>query len=177
MSDKNTPVPDAASYKNLVDLMALHAEAHGRMAALEAELQQEWLELVDKRRKEYADLQHTIADSQESIEVLATLNPQWFEKAKTLKTPYGTVAFRKTTKLNVKNEEVTIVLIEQRGEEEVGLYVRTKKELNLEALEKLDDAELKKFRITRETTESCTVKAAKVDLGKAVKKAAEAPAA
>ena len=177
MSDQNKSVPDAQSYKNLVDLMALHAEAVGRMAALENELQQEWLELVDKRRKEYAELQHTIADSQESIEMLATLNPQWFEKAKTLKTPYGTVAFRSTTKLNVKNEEVTIVLIEQRGEEEAAKFIRTTKGLNLEALEQLEDAELKKLRITRETTESCTVKAAKVDLGKAVKKAAETPAA
>jgi hypothetical protein len=180
MSDKNTAVPDAQSYKNLVDLMALHAEGVNRLAELENEFLQEYLAMVDTRRKEYADLQQKIADSQEGIELAATLNPQWFEKSKTLKTPYGTVAFRKTTKLNVKNEEVSIVLIEQftellgdKEKEVAESYIRTNKELDLEALEKLSDAELKKFRITRETTESCTVKAAKIDLGKAVKKAAE----
>lgn len=183
MSDTNTTVPDAHSYKNLIDLMALYADGVNRLAELENELLQEHLAMVDTRRKDYADLQQKIADSQESIETLATLNPQWFAKAKTLKTPYGTIAFRKTTKLNVKNEEASIILIEQQIEKLEGAdkeaaegYIRTNKELDLEALEKLPDVDLKKFRITRETTESCTVKAAKIDLGKAVKKAAEAPA-
>ena len=88
MSDRtNTPVPDALSYKNLVDLMALYSEAVGRMGALENELQAEFLALVDLKRDEYSKLQHSIAESEEAIEDLAVLNPQWFVKAKTLKTP------------------------------------------------------------------------------------------
>ncbi|WP_193214967.1 host-nuclease inhibitor Gam family protein [Luteolibacter marinus] len=164
---------DTTSYKNLVDLMAIHADATGRLAAMEIELQEEFLKLVDERRKEFARLQGILGESQTSIETLATINPQWFEKKKTLKTPYGSVSFRKTSKLNVKNEEVTIVLIEQRGDQDKAAYLREKKELNLEALEKLDDAELKALRIVRETTESCKVTAAKIDLGKAVAKSTE----
>ena len=169
MPPKNDTDPD--SYKNLVDLLSVYAEATGRLAEMEGELNEELLNLVDGRRKDYAQLQSTISEAEQSIEALAIMNPQWFAKAKSVKTPYGSVGFRKTSKLVVKNEELTIVLIEQRGEEDKAAYLRTKQELNLEALEALDPAELKALRITRETTESCTVKAAKIDLGKAVAKA------
>ena len=167
--------PAANTYENLVNLMSVHAEASASMAEMEADLQREWLELVDTRRKDYAKLQEAIATSAEGIELLATLNPQWFEKAKTLKTPYGSVAFRSVTKLEIKNEEVTILLIEQQYEEG-NPYLITRKELSIEALEQLSDDDLKALRIRRVTTESCTVKAGKIDLGKAVKKSPDEPA-
>jgi len=165
-------VPDAQSYKNLVDLMAIHSDATGRMANLETELQGEWLALVDAKRSEFAKLQQLLGESEEGIEQLATSNPQWFVKSKSLKTPYGTVQFRSTTKLIASSPDVTIALIKADGEEQKGLYLRQSEELNLEALEKLDDHQLARLHITRETSESCTVKPIKIDLGKAVKKAA-----
>lgn len=168
----NRPVADAADFKNLVDLMAIMAEGSARMSELESGLQQDWLDLVDARRKDYASLQFAIGQAEEAIETLALTNPQWFEKAKTLKTPYGTVSFRKSTKLEVKNEEVSILLLEQLGQD--GLpFVRTAKALNLEALEKLDDTELERLRIKRVSTDSLSIKPAKVDLGKAVKQTAK----
>lgn len=164
------PAPE--SYANLINLQSVHSEAHARMAELEAMLHQAWLDVVDEYRTEYAKLQEAIATAEEGIEYLATVNPQWFEKSRTLKTPYGSVAFRRVTKLDVHNEEVTIAILEQIGEEGLPFLVPSKK-LNLEALEKLSDNELDRIRIKRVTTDSCTVKPAKIDLGKAVKAAAE----
>ena len=167
-----TTTTDPASYKNLVDLMAIMAEGTARLGELENGLQQDWIDLVDARRKDYASLQFAIGQAEESIETLAITNPQWFEKSKTLKTPYGTVGFRRTSKLEVKNEEVSILLLEQLGQD--GLpFIRQAKALNLEALEKLDDSELERLRIRRVTTEVCKITAAKIDLGKAVKAAAK----
>lgn len=160
------------SYTNLVNLQAIHSEAHARMAELESMLQQAWLDIVDSYRPEYAKIQEAIATSEEGIEYLATINKQWFEKSRTLKTPYGTVGFRRVTKLEVKNEDVTIALLEQIGEDGLPFLVPSKK-LNLEALEKLDDEELARIRVARVTTDSCQVKPAKIDLGKAVKAAAQ----
>ncbi len=168
----NTPAPtaDPAAYKNLVDLMAIHCEATARMGELENDLQQCWLDLVDARRKDYAELQGILGNTENAIEESAILNPQWFSKVKTLKTPYGTVGVRKVSKLECKNEEVSLLLLEQLGQD--GLpFVRTVKALNLEALEKLDDSELERLRIRRITANTYKITPAKVDLGKAVKNA------
>lgn len=169
----NTQVTDAADFKNLVNLMAIMAEGTARLGELENGLQQDYIDLVDARRKDYASLQFALGQAEESIETLAFSNPQWFEKTKTLKTPYGSISFRRSTKLDVKNEEVSILLLEQLGQD--GLpFVRTAKALNLEALEKLDDTELDRLRIKRVNSESLTIKPVKVDLGKAVKAATRA---
>lgn len=175
MNSTTTSSSDPAAYKNFVDLMAIHCEATARMGELENDLQQCWLDLVDARRKDYAELQGLLGSSENAIEECAILNPQWFAKLKTLKTPYGTVGFRKVSKLECKNEEVSLLLLEQLGQD--GLpFVRSCKALNLEALEKLDDSELERLRIRRITTNTCKITPAKIDLGKAVRAAAAAEA-
>lgn len=172
-TDTNKQVADAADYKNLIDLMAIYAEAVSRMDELENDLNQAWLDLVDARRKDYASLQFHIGQAETSIRDLAEMNPQWFAKARSLKTPYGTVAFRSGSKLEVKNEEASIILLEQLGTE--GLpFIKMEKKLILEALEKLSDSELERLRIKRVATESCNIKPAKIDMGKAVAAAAKA---
>jgi hypothetical protein len=169
---KNNDTTTDQDYKNLVDCMAVYSEATARMAELEADLQQCWLDLVDARRKDYTTLQSTLTRAEEACRCASELHPEWFAKVKSIKTPYGTVAFRKSTKLEVPNEEVSIVLLEQLGQD--GLpFIQTAKKLNLEALEKLSDEELKRLRITRYATENFKITAAKVDLGKAVKESAK----
>lgn len=168
MTTPKTESATAADYKNLIDLLAIVAEGSARLGELENGLHQDYLDLVDARRKDYTSLQFAIGKAEEGIEALALSNPAWFEKSKTIKTPYGSVSFRKSTKLDVKNEEVSILLLEQLGQD--GLpFIRTNKALNLEALEKLDDSELERLRIKRVSAESLTIKPSKVDLGKAVK--------
>ena len=164
----NTPTTTTEDYKNLVDLMALYCEGSALMRELENDLQQAWLDLVDARRKDYTHLQGILGSTERAIEVAALMNPQWFEKVKSLKTPYGTVAFRSSSKLEVKNEEVSILLLEQLGQD--GLpFIRAAKALNLEALEKLEDSELERLRIRRVLTETCKITPTKIDMGKAVK--------
>ena len=162
---------DQETYANFVNLQAVHSEASARLSEMENDLQQKWLSLVDEHRKDYARLQQAAADAEEGIEYLASVNPQWFVKARTIKTPYGKVQFRKTTKLEVKNPELSVVLLKQLGQDSLPFLV-VKEELNLEALEKLTDQELERLKIKRITTDSCTVTPIKIDLGKAVKAAA-----
>lgn len=160
-------------YTNLINCLSIHAEANARLGELENDLQQAFIDLVDARRADYATLQNTLSKSADAIEAAATLHPEWFAKAKSIKTPYGTVAFRSVTKLEVPNEEVSIVLLEQLGQDGLPFLV-TEKRLNLEALEKLDDQELARLRIRRVQTENFSIKPAKIDMGKAVARAVAA---
>jgi len=163
---------DSADYTNLVNLIAMGAEADARLGELENDLNQEWLAIVDARRADYAKLQQAKAAAEEAMKDAAEMNPQWFAKQKTLKTPYGQIAFRRSTKLEVKNEEASIILLEQLGQD--GLpFLKTEKRLVLEALEKMEDSELERLRIKRVATETFSVKYAKPDLGKAVAAAAK----
>lgn len=168
---KDMPLPSEEAYTNLVNLLAIHTEAANRMAALENAVQVAYLDIIDENRGLYAKLQNTLSESEAAIKLAALQHPEWFQAIKTLKTPYGTVGFRSATKLEVPNEELTIALIERLPD--ADLYLRTRKFLNLEALESLEDFALKGLQITRVTSDKCTVTPAKVDLGKAVKKAAE----
>jgi hypothetical protein len=174
-NNNNSQVADAPEYKNLIDLMAIYAEAESRMDELQSDLHQAWLDLVDARRKDYAGLQFTTGEAKESIRFLAENHPKWFGKKKSIKTLYGTVSFRKGTKLQVENEEASILRLEQLGQK--GLpFLKSEKKLVLEALEKLSDEELKRLGIERVETESFSIKTAKPDMGKAVATAEEAPA-
>ncbi len=116
---KNAPSPDpSGEYQNLVDLLAIVSECEARLKSMEADLQSEFLEAVDTRRKEYSDLQQKQIEAEQSIELIARKHPEWFASRRSLKTPYGAVNFRKSTKLVVANEEVSILLIQQRSDEE-----------------------------------------------------------
>lgn len=157
-------------YKDVVDNLSILLDATNQQTALETRINQGYLDLVDEHREEYAKLQEAISKVNANIEAIALVNPQWFEQKKTLTTPYGEVKSRKSTTLEVPNEEVTIVLLEQLGPE-AAAFIRTKKELNLEALEQLSDEELKRIRITRVVKETITAKPKQIDMGKAAKSA------
>lgn len=157
----------STEYKNLVDLLAVYTEGKQRLATLENDAQSEFTEIVDAHRDEYAELQSKIGAAEVAIEAIVAAHPEWFTEKRSVKTPWGAVKVKRTTKLEVKNEEATILRIEhaKRGEQ----FVRIEKTLNLEALENLSDAELKSFGIIRIHEESVTVVEAKIDFGKAVK--------
>lgn len=170
------PAARADQYKDLVDCLAILTEMTNRLTKLETEMQDEFIDLMDGRRKEYTDLQGGIAKAEQTIRDIATLNPQWFEDSKTVTTPYGAVQSRKTTSLEVANEEVTIALLQQLGADSAP-FLRVETTLNLEALESLPDSELARIRVKRVTTEKITAKPGKVNLGKAAKAAEKKAAA
>lgn len=172
----NTTEEQSVEYKNMVDLLAVYSEASNQLAELQAEVNSEMLAEMDSRRADYAKLQETLTKTETALEVVALAHPQWFATRKSIKTPYGTVKFTKSTRLEIKNEEVSLLLIKQRLESGTPLprahYIRVEEALNLEALENLDDETLKSFRINRVPVENFKVEAASVDMGKAVKEAA-----
>lgn len=172
MSKKPDTKPE--SYKNLIDLMSIYAEANTRLEAIKSELQAAFLDLVDQHREEYAQLQAVITESEAAIEHIARINPAWFEQARSIKTPYGQVKFHSSKKLDIPNEEASVLLIQSKcSEEEQERYLRTQVTLNVEALEKLTDLQLAQFRINRVANDNFSLKAGTIDLGKAVKQAAE----
>lgn len=157
-----------------------YTSAANKLAALEAEFQTAITELIAECfRQDFAELQTELSELESRIETLAIRHPEWFVKSKTLKTPFGSVASRSTTKLDIPCEEATIALLEVRGDEGKP-FLRERKYLSVEALEALDDGELRRLKVNRVTTEKVTISPAKVDLGKAVKAAKagkeEAPA-
>lgn len=181
---QNTPDTDSSDFKALVDLVALYTDAHNEIAQLEAWANRELIDLLDEKKADYAKLQAVLTESETALEGIALKHPEWFVTRKSIKTPYGTVKLTKSSKLVVSNEEVSILLIQRAlenalgkpAEESLANLLRTHTALNLEALEALDDALLKQFKITRSTTENFSVSPAAVNMGKAVKQAVESEA-
>jgi len=174
-------VKDPEQFKTLVELLAIFSEVTNSLAALETEANKQLFQILEGSKANFALLQSTVTEAEKKIKELALLHPEWFGSKKTLTTPYGKVKSTSTTKLDAANEEVSIVLIEHAGERDKGFkaadYLHQKKSLNLEALEKLDDGELAKFRIKRIKTDSISVTPAKLDMGKAVEEAVQQEAA
>ncbi len=158
-------------YADLTALLEAYTATSNALAQVDASFQTSMTELIaEVYRDDFALLQTELSGVESKIEVLAIRHPEWFAKTKTLKTPFGTVASRSTTKLDVPNEEATIALLELRGEA-AKPFLRQRTYLSLEALEALDDGELRQLKVARVTTEKITISAAKVDLGKALKAA------
>lgn len=161
-------------YTKLTTELSRYTKLSNCLARIEADFQDAITDLIGQVfRDEFATTQAELSEVEARIETLAIRHPEWFAKSKTIKTPFGSVASRSTTKLDVPNEEATIALLELRGQQ-AEPFLRTRKYLSLESLEALDDGELKQLKLARVTTEKITISPAKVDLGKAVKKAAEA---
>jgi len=179
MTKNNTTAPDhkSADFKNIVDLLAIYSEASHRLDEMQANLNCEVVECIDGYKADYATMQKTLTETETALEVIATRHPEWFKEKKGLKTPYGTVKFTRSAPLVVPNAELSMELIRRDAAAVLALdpenLIRTVEELNLEVLETLTPEQLKVFKIRRETKENFSIVPAKVDLGKAVKEAAE----
>jgi len=186
---KPLPIDEASTdYKNMVDLLAILTQASNQLLQLRGSAQEALIDIMDDLRGDYAALQETVSKTEAAIEAVARMHPEWFKARKSIKTPYGEVAFRSSTSLEVENEAATIVRIQLEaqklypGEGDAAIaarriyietYVRQKESLNKEALEGESDAFLFKLGIKRIPDESFSAKPAVLDLGKAVKEAVE----
>jgi hypothetical protein len=165
-----------SEYKALIDLLAVFSEASVRLSELQARADAALLETVDGERKEFAELSTALEETDKAIKDLATKHPEWAD-GRTIKTPYGTVRFTRTTKLKVPSPEATVALIRSKiKDHDPTEFIRTREEPDLEALDRLDDSILAKVGIIRETTDSVSIKPAKVDLGKTGDKKGKATA-
>jgi hypothetical protein len=161
-------LPDDAEFRNLTDLMDVGTAAANQLATIEAEVNESMQELIDEFRKDYAAAQSALAKAEAAMEIACRANPGWFAKAKSIKTPWGKVAFRSGASLLVKDEEATVRLIEAIHKPDAEQYLRTVKLPNLEALEALPDEELKRVMVKRLVKDSFSFTPAKIDMGTAV---------
>lgn len=163
-------------YTVLTEELNQFTRVSNQLAVVESNFQAALADLIGEcYREDFATLQAELTEVEARIETLAIRHPEWFAKTKTIKTPFGSVASRSSTKIDVPNEEATIALLELRGDP-AKPFLRERKYLSIESLEALDDAELRILKCQRVTSEKITITAAKVDLGKALKKNAKEPA-
>lgn len=166
-------LPEGPDFEEVVNLMAVGSEAAARLAEIKAETDLAYVELVDEFKSDYAKFQAALASAEAAMEVFCRKNPKWFSSAKSVKTPYGKIAFRSGTSLVVRDEEATVRLIQALHAPEAGQFLRIQAVPDLEALEKLDDEELKRILVKRESADVFRFTPAGVELGKAAKEAAE----
>jgi hypothetical protein len=171
MNSPIAPAPTALKedFGALVNLLADLTDAANDLQKLEASLNQDHLAAVRLHVDRYKELQTRIGQAEAALAVVAQRNPQWFEEKKTLATPYGQVKRTTSTALVIADEAATIALIRAAKREEDFLEIKTA--IRKEALETLEDAELRKYGVRRETTHNFKPEPASVDLGKAVKAA------
>ena len=176
---KNT-VTQQDDFQRLVCLLAVYTDSNNQLAALEAETNGLFQTLIEDKKEEYAVLQKSMTEAEAAAEELVRNHPEWLPGDKrSIKTPFGTANFRRSSSLDIPDEKRTITAIEwhEIQEAEAGRefsreeYVRTKETLDLEALEKLDDVLLATLHIERKHSDSFSITAAKVPMGKAVQDA------
>lgn len=169
--NNSTPTPTAPKndFGDLVNLLASLTEAENELRKLEASLNQDHLAAVRLHVDSYKELQTKIGEAKAAIEIISARNVQWFEERKTLATPYGEVKRTTSTKLVIADETATIALI--RAARRSDDFLETRITIRREVLETLEDEELRKFGVRRETTHNYKPEPAAIDLGKAVKDA------
>lgn len=181
MKKLDTTITGSEDYKNMINLLAVLSEASNRMDELQAGANGQLLEILDDQKSDYAKLQSTITQADAALELIARSHPEWFTAKQSIKTPYGTVKFHSSTVLQVKNEEASIILIQDEARTnpdfKPSLFIKKAETLDREALERLDDATLERLRIKRVPKSNFSAVPAKLDMGKAVKEAVEKEAA
>lgn len=168
-------------FKNMCDLLGVFSEGTAQLKAMQGEMDSMLLSLIDDKKSEYATLQKAVTEAETGLEVIALRHPEWFTEKRSIKTPFGTVKFSRSTVLEIKNEELTIELVRsqlvsnsEKPLETEAQFIRQVEALDREALEKLDDDALKRLKVRRVAKDNFSVVAATIDLGKAVKQAATA---
>lgn len=165
-------------FQRLVALMNSFSVASNALKLLEATVNESQMKIVTTHSKEYADLQLALADAEKELKNISQDHPEWFGDKKSIKTPFGTVKFHRSSKLVVKNKEVTLARLDVKAARDEKFdrsrYVRTEESINVESFEGMDDKELAYFGIERSQEENFSVKPVEMDMGKAVKEATEA---
>ena len=160
-----TPPDSASDFAQLVQMQELFFESETTLNALQSDMDKILSAALETLKKKYIDNKVIRDQSEAAIKALAMKHPEW-KSGQTIKTPFGVVEFRKSQRLEVASEPRAMELI-QGLREHPEEFINITKELDLEALERLDDTVLEALGIARVNTEKITVKPAKFDMGKA----------
>lgn len=169
--------PQAASHPDpfavLMEWQRRHDAALRRLAELEGEVAAALAVAVGERTAEFAALRRESADLESRLVTLAAAHPEWRE-GQSVKSPLGRIEFRSVTRLAPVNAAASILLVETLvgpGSARETLrgwrpeqFLAVEKRLRLEALEALDDADLRALGIRRTRTETASVKPARPSL-------------
>jgi Bacteriophage Mu Gam like protein len=165
-----------SDYQRLVTALERFSRASAAASGVQALVDTALMGLIEKHRDAHAELASAATAAEEEVKGIARAHPEWAD-GRTIKTPFGSVQFRRTSKLVVRDEEATLRKIEENKIELAPEeFIRVEKHPNLEALEALDDGQLRKLGVVRETSDAIVVKPAKVELGKPRSQAAAEPA-
>lgn len=173
------PSHQTQDFARLVELQQEHTKSSTELERIQTQMTDDSQLGASKHTAEYVCHQERVSAVEAEIKQLFARNPQWLtDGEKTVKTPFGSVSSRRSTSLDIPDEEATVTLLELRAvrqtDFDAGLFIRIKKVPNYEALESLPDDELSKLGVTRVTTDRITVKPAKVDAAKVVRAAKKA---
>ena len=184
MNKQHTTMDTATEdFQKLLVLQKRHNDILSALNTLASELNtvhRDWLKrIVDDAV--VADAERQWIES-EAEAICRRHEDDWFAERQSIKTPLGTAKFHRSTALDVPSEELTLELLKARNGEVLDAgepplvaenYVRVERALNLDALGTLSDAALSGLKVRRVTKENFALVPASVDLGKAVKEAAE----
>jgi hypothetical protein len=174
------------SYNQLNQLLADHSRLSAELAGIESDANLRTLRAVTPLLPTHAETKAAIGEIEGKVRAIAVANPELFpEDKKTHTTPFGAISFRTTSFLEIEDEEKAMLKIKLACEREMlratragtpplfteDTLLRTKQECNLEALEKLDDAQLALFGIARKSEEKFSLKPLEVKADKLSKKA------
>lgn len=166
-----TAAGTSQDFARLAELQQLHSKDTNSLELLEVKMNELALRSSSAFATDYVILQEALAARDTEIKALFARHPEWCADSKSVKTPFGEVAQRTVTELEVPNPAMTVALIEAKFAEAAGDYLRVEKSPNIEALESLSNDELVKLGVQRVSTERVTVKPAKVSVAKTVKAA------
>lgn len=168
-STKTIDLPKSPDFERALELLDALGSAQDELKNIEAITAEHIRGVLRDIKAKYSQHQERATIAEQLLEAICRKHPEWFSKKKTLPTIFGSLSLRKSTKLVIPNEEASVLLIKEAMRDNVvtGL-IRTKEELDLEALERLDDSVLALFRIRRVTEEHFSAKPASLDLGKAI---------
>lgn len=176
---KNEPIfaaPLPPELARLHELCKFYAIASRERSMEQAKLEHEFAALIARRSEYLVELEAAANRALAGIEDLVFQNPGLLGEKRSLKTPHGTVKLMITSKLVVANEADTLNRLLLRAKRvdsfDASLYYRDKTELDLEALEKLDDVVLGKLGVRRETGDLFKFTLASSDLKRALADAA-----
>jgi hypothetical protein len=173
-------------YNGLNELLAEFSDLTARLVTIEASVNKSQIAAARPMLPDHANTTARLSEIESKLRTIAVENPELFpEEKKTHNTPFGAISFRSSTSLDFDDEEKVVLKIihacdkERTRADRAGVpplftedsLLRKRLEPDLEALEKLTDAELALFGIERKTTEKFSVKPLEVKADKLLKKA------
>lgn len=173
-----TQTENDQDFTRLVECLQQVSATTQKLAELEVRVNKASQAIAANSAVEYCVHQENLTKAEEQARQIFERHPEWRGEKKSVSTPFGSVESRKVTEIDIPNPALTVALIEARGLKDPqwkpDTFLHVEKEPDIEALERLGDADLVSLGCQRVERTSVTVKPAKVSVAKAAKAAQKA---